>query len=121
MSRGSGQASFYDFILWLVDSQGAAMWYDYRSQKLVFDEELPMMPHSSKLYHEDIGDFSVVFPEVVRHKVKVLNSYTESPATKEIDSDEKRRRSTRTTCWRRRCRRRDGPRSWKEPPARPQK
>ncbi len=86
---GSGQASFYDFILWLVDSNGAAMWYDYRSQKLVFDEELPMMPHSAKLYHEDIGDFCIVFPEVARHKVKILNSYTESPAEKEIDSDPK--------------------------------
>ena len=86
---GAGQASFYDFILWLVDSSGAALFYDYRSQKLVFDEELPMMPHSSELYHEDIDRFQVVFPEVARHKVKVLNSYTESPATKEIDSDSK--------------------------------
>lgn len=86
---GSGQASFYDFIVWLVDSNGAALWYDYRSQKLVFDEELPTLPHSTDIYHEDLGDFQVVYPEVARHKVKVLNSYTESPATKEIDSDSK--------------------------------
>lgn len=86
---GAGKSSFYDFIIWLVDSQGAAFWYDYRDQEYVFDEKKPAMPHSSTLYHEDVGSFWSLLPEIPRHKIRVLNSYTEATATKDIDSSVK--------------------------------
>lgn len=85
----ASQASFYDFLIWFIDTRGGAFWFDYAKQSYEFNADKPVSGNKVKLYTEDVASFRLFFPEVVRHKVKIHNSYTESAVTKEIDQDAK--------------------------------
>ncbi len=86
---GADQASFYDFLLWFVDTRGGVFYFDYQEQKFAFAAEKPTPATTVVLHQEDISGFRILFPEVIRHAVKIHNSYTESAVTKDIDQDEK--------------------------------
>lgn len=86
---GSGKASFYDFLIWYVDTRGGIFTFKYQDQKFDFAADKDMAARKVKLYQDDVAGFRLVFPEVVRHKVRIHNSYTEGAQTKEIDQDAK--------------------------------
>ena len=79
-------ATFYDFILWYVDTQAAVFAYDYTTPgyKLMTAKDASAAPAS--LFGDDVERLSVVFPEVPRFSRNVLNSYTESAANTPIAS-----------------------------------
>ena len=86
---GAGNASFYDFLIWYVDTRGGAFWFDYQKQGFVLAADKPASSRTVKLYPDDVGRFRLIFPEAVRHKVRIHNSYTESAQTKEVEQEDK--------------------------------
>ncbi|MCY1075145.1 hypothetical protein [Archangium lansingense] len=77
-------ASFYDLLLWYVDAHNGVLTYDYESQgyKLSAAKDTqgtPLEPRAA-----DVASLEVVFPEVIRHDVRVLNAIAEDPTTEDL-------------------------------------
>lgn len=77
-------ASFYDFLLWYVDTRNGVLSYDYTAQGYKLSAAKDATGTPINLRPEDVAEVQVVFPEVIRHEVTVLNSYTESATTAPI-------------------------------------
>jgi hypothetical protein len=83
---GPGAASFYDWLLWLVDAQGLVFFYDYAEQKYKITAQKDASGAPAKLHPEDLGALWVDVPEAPRHKAYVLNAYSEDAQVKTIDN-----------------------------------
>ncbi|MDY7233072.1 hypothetical protein [Hyalangium rubrum] len=81
-------ASFYDFMLWYVDTRNGVLSYDYTEQGYKLSAAKDASGTPLDLRPEDVAEVEVVFPEVIRHDVTVLNSYTESTATEAITQEQ---------------------------------
>jgi hypothetical protein len=88
LSPGAGAPSFYDFLLWYVDTQNGVLSYDYSSQGYALAAEKDGSATPIDLRPEDVADVSVIFPEIPRYDVTVLNSYAESPTTDPITNEQ---------------------------------
>lgn len=77
-------ASFYDFLAWYVDTQAGVLTYDYAKKGYTLAAAKDASGTAEELFGDDVASLRVVFPPVPRHKPNVLNSYTESAATKPI-------------------------------------
>lgn len=84
LESGIPTASFYDFLIWLVDVNGGVLAYDYLKQELLFAKEKPSAARKVKLLAADVAALTVHPAEQRRYKVRILNSYTEQPATQEV-------------------------------------
>ena len=71
-------ASFYDFVLWYVHQNNGVFTYDYKKQGYKFASEKDASGKPQLLIERYLDRIEVVFPEVIRHKTVVLNSYTEA-------------------------------------------
>ena len=71
------RTNFYDFIMWLVDSQNGVFSYDCITNKYTFSTSKSTSTAKS-LDALAIEKFGIEFPEVLRHQPNVLNSYVES-------------------------------------------
>jgi len=78
------QASFYDFILWLVDSRNGAFTYDTATNTYTLSASKSQDGTASSLDPLEVGEFGVEYQEVCRYQPKVLNAYSESPQTTPI-------------------------------------
>lgn len=85
---GVGQASFYDWLLWLIDAQGLVFFYDYATKQYKITAQKDASGTPAKLHPEDIAGLWVVVPEVARYKANILNAYSEDPQTKPIANAE---------------------------------
>ncbi len=81
-------ASFYDFLFWYVDANNLVFRYDYTENKYTIEDAKPQDGEPVVMDFEDAYHFQQHFPEVPRHKPRILNSYTESPATQLVDNVE---------------------------------
>lgn len=83
---GPGAASFYDWLLWIVDAQGLVFYYDYATQKYKIAAQKDAAGTPAKLHPEDLRALWVDVPEAPRHKAYVLNAYSEDAQVKTIDN-----------------------------------
>ncbi|MBJ6765244.1 hypothetical protein JGU66_31150 [Myxococcaceae bacterium JPH2] len=81
-------ASFYDFVLWYVHTRNGILAYDYASQGYVFRAAKDSTGTPLTLRAEDVSSVQVVFPEVIRHDVAVLNAAAEHPKNQAITQDQ---------------------------------
>lgn len=85
---GPGSASFYDWLLWLVDAQALSFHYDYATGEYKIATQKDASGTPAKLHPEDLSELWVEVPEPPRHKVNVLNAYSEDAATKAIANEQ---------------------------------
>lgn len=83
-----GAASFYDFVLWYIDTRNGVLSYDYSSQGYAISAEKDSSGTPIDLSAQEVADVEVIFPEIPRYDVSVLNSYAESPKTEDITNSQ---------------------------------
>lgn len=78
---GRPAPSFYDFVLWLVDTNGGFFSYDYALRKYRISGERPPAGGQSELHPDDLASLCLELPVLPRQSVRVRNTYAESPST----------------------------------------
>lgn len=73
------RSSFYDYLLWLVDSQNGMFTYDFAKNNYTLSDNKIASGTAESLNPLEIANFAIKFPQVNRYQPNVLNSYTESP------------------------------------------
>lgn len=81
-------ASFYDFLLWLADSQNGVFSYDFANNQYTLSAAKSQSGQAQSLDPLEIAKFGIDFPEVLRYQPKVLNAYSESPKITAISNDQ---------------------------------
>jgi hypothetical protein len=81
-------ASFYDFVCWYVDSRGGAWTYDSQQNEYTFSDSKPASGQAASLGRAQVSRVEVLLPPVIRHSVRVLNSFAESPTTNAVDQSQ---------------------------------
>lgn len=89
LGAGNTHASFYDFLIWLVDSQGGVFSYDIAKNKYSLTASKLPAGKPQSLDPFEIDQFSVKFPEVLRFQPNVLNAYSESPEITPVSNEQK--------------------------------
>ncbi|MBN8232435.1 hypothetical protein JYK02_33465 [Corallococcus macrosporus] len=77
-------ASFYDFVVWFVHTRNGVMAYDYTAQGYQLRAAKDATGTPLTLRAADVDSVTVVFPEVARHDVAILNAAAESPKNQAI-------------------------------------
>ncbi|RKG59939.1 hypothetical protein D7X30_13010 [Corallococcus sp. AB011P] len=77
-------ASFYDFVVWFVHTRNGVLAYDYTAQGYQLRAAKDTSGTPITLRAADVDRVSVVFPEVARHDVAILNAAAESPKNQAI-------------------------------------
>ena len=81
------RASFYDFVIWLVESQGGVFRYDYAAGGYAIDAAKPAASGGAQLFGDDVASQRIVYPAVRRHTPCVLNAYSEAASIAEISRE----------------------------------
>jgi len=81
------QASFYDYLIWLVDSQNGVFSYDFTANQYTLSAVKSLSDAAISIDFLDILGFEVHVPEVHRYQPNVLNAYSENPETTAITND----------------------------------
>lgn len=82
------RASFYDFVLWYVDTRGGAWSYDYAAQAYRLGASKDASGEAVTLFGDAIAGAEIVFPEVPRYQRVVLNSFAEDASSNAIAQDQ---------------------------------
>lgn len=80
--------SFYDFVLWYTDSQGGYWTYDSKQDQYSLTQNKPAGAQAVKLPQPAVERVDVRLPPVIRHNVRVLNSFTDQTATESVEQDQ---------------------------------
>lgn len=81
-------ASFYDFVLALVDERGGVFAYDYAKASYRLSAAKDESGTPITLKPADIASLEVRFPEVPRYEVAVLNSYAAAPTNQAVTRED---------------------------------
>lgn len=84
LGLGEGDASFYDFMIWLLKSEYAGLSYDHNNDKYEIIAKKKDLGKIQDVCGEDVEVVETIFPEIDRHKTTILNSYSEKPKTKDV-------------------------------------
>ena len=89
LSLGSplNQASFYDYLIWLVDSQNGVFSYDFTANQYTLSAVKSLSDAAISIDFLDILGSEIHIPEVHRYQPNVLNAYSENPETTAITND----------------------------------
>ncbi|MCK6545280.1 hypothetical protein L6R52_05380 [Myxococcota bacterium] len=79
-------ASFHDFVCWLVDEHSGAFTFDHRQGTYTLSGVKSDSGAAATLVADDVESMTSHFPEVARWAPRVVNSYTEAPAQRAVDS-----------------------------------
>lgn len=82
------RASFYDFIIWYVQTRGGNVYYDYTEKAFVISGDKQTADDTSTLDIDDVGSYKLVIPETLRNNIQLHNVSSESSATTSITQDE---------------------------------
>ena len=82
------QASFYDYLIWLVDSQNGVFSYDFAENQYTLSAAKSQEGEAQSLSYHEISQFGVDFAEINRHQPNVLNAYSETPQNTAISNDQ---------------------------------
>ena len=83
------KASFYDYLLWLVDSLNGVFSYDIAKNQYSLSASKSQDGTAQSLNPLEISSFGVDFHETLRYQPNVLNAYSENPQTTAISNDQK--------------------------------
>jgi hypothetical protein len=78
------KASFYDYLIWLVDSKNGVFSYNFATNKYTLSAAKTKSGTALSLNHEEVSGHIVNYPEAHRYQPKVLNAYSENPQTTAI-------------------------------------
>lgn len=81
-------ASFYDFVCWYVDSRGGYWTYDCQQNQYTFSDSKPASTQAASLGRPQVDRVEVVLPPVVRHGVRILNSFAGGASTSTVDQSQ---------------------------------
>jgi hypothetical protein len=81
LGAATNDASFYDFLFWLLDRQYAGLYYDIAKDAYSICDSKPTGT-PFKLLPALVSSVETVFPEVRREAWAVLNSYTDAALSK---------------------------------------
>ena len=81
LGAAANDASFYDFLFWLLDRQYAGLYYDVAKDAYSICDAKPTGT-PFKLLPALVASLEAVFPEVRRQAWAVLNSYTDAALAK---------------------------------------
>lgn len=84
LGAAGNSASFYDYLIWLVDTNNGVFSYDYASKKYSLSATKSHTGNTQSLNPLEVSSFGIIFPEVQRHQPHVLNAYSESPLNTSI-------------------------------------
>jgi hypothetical protein len=86
LSLGSplNQASFYDYLIWLVDSQNGVFSYDFSANQYTLSAAKSQSGTALSLNYLEVLGVEIHVPEVHRYQPNVLNAYSENPQTTAI-------------------------------------
>ena len=86
LSLGSplNQACFYDYLIWLVDSQNGVFSYDFTANQYTLSAVKSQSGAALSLNPLEVSSFQVNLSEVHRFQPNVLNAYSENPQTTAI-------------------------------------
>ena len=87
LGAAGSPASFYDFLLWLVDKLNGIFSYDCVANQYTLSTQKDATGTATSLDALEIAQFGIDFPEILRHQPNVLNSYTESAKTTAITNE----------------------------------
>jgi hypothetical protein len=79
------RASFYDFMMWLVDTRNGVWAWDHRTNTVRLSAAKVDPADPIKPWRREVGDPRTSWPEVPRQTVWVRNSFTENPSTSKAD------------------------------------
>ena len=84
-----GCASFYDFLIWLADTEDGGFFYDYAEQTYSFSEEKPESDEEPiEIDRREIETLTLDFPETRRFNDRYWNTFTDSPDQKVTEREE---------------------------------
>jgi hypothetical protein len=83
-----GGASFYDWVLWYVHGHAGVFTYDYAAYGYALAAAKKASGTPLKLKEDNLAELEVLFPEVIRHDVTVLNAVAEGPLTQPLTQDQ---------------------------------
>jgi hypothetical protein len=81
-------ASFYDFVCWYVDSRGGVWTYDSQKNQYTFSDSKPAGGQAASLGRPQVERVEVLLPPVIRHNVRILNSFTEGATTSTVEQSQ---------------------------------
>ena len=81
------EVSFYDWLLWLAENYGAHLYYDYLNNRYTLSSKKEQKSKNKTLRLNDIESVIVHLPEECRHNIRILNAYSEKPASDEVKQD----------------------------------
>jgi hypothetical protein len=79
-------ASFYDLVLWYVQKQQGVFTFDHAARTYSIKKAKDTAGAAATLNADDLVSMTSVFPDVPRHKPRVLCSYTEAIRTDPVDN-----------------------------------
>ncbi len=82
------EVSFYDFVLWYVDSNHGVFCYDSQRNEYLLAESKPSSGQAAPLGPLRVGSMRVRLPPPIRHGTRVLNAVAEQPTTTPIPQDQ---------------------------------
>lgn len=81
-------ASFYDFVLWYVDTRGGVLTYDSQKDTYAFTQKKPATGQATALSRRHVERVDVVLPPVIRHSTRVLNGFAPAATTVALEQDQ---------------------------------
>lgn len=81
----SPEVSFYDFVLWYVDSNNGAFAYDCQKNEYLLAGSKPSSGETAGLSRLRVQDVQVRVPAPIRHSTRVLNAVAQGPTTTPVD------------------------------------
>jgi hypothetical protein len=80
----ANEASFYDYIHWLLRRHHAGLYYDYDNDAYVISDQKKEFGSSVSLPTDDIAELTAVFSPISRAAVSVLNGCTSASTTEKV-------------------------------------
>lgn len=73
-----GEASFYDYVVWLLDTKGGGLFYDVAGDSYALRGAKPEVSSTDSLRSEEVASIAILYPRIRRETVNVLNAYTDA-------------------------------------------
>ncbi|MBN8232427.1 hypothetical protein JYK02_33425 [Corallococcus macrosporus] len=81
-------ASFYDFVLWFVDTRGGVLTYDSPKDTYTFSAKKPATGTVTGLSRKHVARVDVEMPPVIRHSARVLNGFGAGATTVALEQSQ---------------------------------
>lgn len=84
----AGGASFYDFVLWYVDTNNGVFTFDPAANSYTLAAEKRTEGKVKAVSRQWVESVRIDFPQPARYSVRVLNGFSETPGQHQIDNQQ---------------------------------